>query len=206
MKLDGERVRERRERLALSMELASSKARVSPNTWVRAEHGDEIRPSSVRRIAEALEVEPGQLMEEPALSGKVGASPSPVVEEKRRPERGAEREEAAELLAEQLASDFGRYPEFLETTDAEVLRGALLDALSRSYWLLDVLRDEISDAREPSPDLKEAMKAAREANRWASELYDQWRALGRVPGRPREARPGAPATPEETGGAAEDTA
>jgi hypothetical protein len=59
------------------MENASSKASVSPNTWVRAEHGDEIRPSSVRRIADALGVEPDQLMEEVALAGKVEAPSSP---------------------------------------------------------------------------------------------------------------------------------
>lgn len=73
MKLDRERVREGRERLALSMEDASAKARVSPHTWVRAEHGDEIRPSSARRIASALGVEPGQLLGESVLSGKAEA-------------------------------------------------------------------------------------------------------------------------------------
>ena len=62
MKLDGTRVREERERLALSIENASAKAQVSAHTWVRAEHGEELRPSSVRRIAEALGAEPGQLM------------------------------------------------------------------------------------------------------------------------------------------------
>lgn len=72
MKLEGERVREGRERLALSIENASEKARVSPHTWVRAEHGDEIRPSSARRVAEALGAEPGQLMEGPALVGIMG--------------------------------------------------------------------------------------------------------------------------------------
>lgn len=80
MKLDGERVRERRERLALSMENASSKARVSPHTWVRAEHGGKIRPSSARRIAEALGVEPEQLME-PTPSGKAQAPPPPEAPE-----------------------------------------------------------------------------------------------------------------------------
>jgi transcriptional regulator with XRE-family HTH domain len=77
LKLDGERVREGRERLALSIENVSATARVSPHTWVRAEHGEEIRPSSVRRIAEALGVEPRQLMGEPALLGKAEAPPSP---------------------------------------------------------------------------------------------------------------------------------
>jgi transcriptional regulator with XRE-family HTH domain len=78
LKLDGERVRGRRERLALSMEDASARARVSPHTWVRAEHGDEVRPSSIRRIADALGVDPAQLMveEEEAALPKAPA-PSP---------------------------------------------------------------------------------------------------------------------------------
>jgi transcriptional regulator with XRE-family HTH domain len=87
LRLDGERVREGRERLALSIENVSAKARVSPHTWVRAEHGEEIRPSSVRRIAEALGVEPGQLMGELVLPGKAEApSPPEVSEEERRAE------------------------------------------------------------------------------------------------------------------------
>jgi transcriptional regulator with XRE-family HTH domain len=74
LRLAGGRVREGRERLALSIEDASTKASVSPHTWVRAEHGDEIRPSSARRIAEALGVEPAQLMEEP--TPPLGGTPS----------------------------------------------------------------------------------------------------------------------------------
>ena len=75
MKLDGGRVREWRERMALSIEDVSTKARVSPHTWVRAEHGEEIRPSSARRVAAALGVEPEQLMGR--TSGPLGEAPSP---------------------------------------------------------------------------------------------------------------------------------
>jgi transcriptional regulator with XRE-family HTH domain len=70
LKLDRERVREGREQLALSIEDASTKARVSPHTWIRAERGEEVRPSSVRRIADALGVAPAELREEPVPLGE----------------------------------------------------------------------------------------------------------------------------------------
>jgi transcriptional regulator with XRE-family HTH domain len=76
LKLDGTRVREARERLALSIEDVSAKARVSPHTWIRAEHGDEIRPSSVRSIAEYLGVVPGELMESSPVPKAEAPSPS----------------------------------------------------------------------------------------------------------------------------------
>jgi transcriptional regulator with XRE-family HTH domain len=80
VKLDGERVRETRERLALSIEDACGQAHVSTHTWVKAERGGEIRPSSARRIAGALGVEPSQLMGDP-LVPLVEALPSPKAPE-----------------------------------------------------------------------------------------------------------------------------
>jgi hypothetical protein len=65
------------------MDEACNLAGVSPHTWVRAEHNGEIRPSSARRIADALGVEPGQLMGEPPVP--LGhASPSPAQNKERR--------------------------------------------------------------------------------------------------------------------------
>jgi len=70
--------------MALSIEDVSTKARVSPHTWVRAEHGEEIRPSSARRVAAALGVEPERLMG--GTSGPLGEAPSPpeTTDEERR--------------------------------------------------------------------------------------------------------------------------
>jgi transcriptional regulator with XRE-family HTH domain len=76
VKLDGERVRDRRERLTIPIREACERSGVALNTWVRAEHGEEIRLSSARRIAEVLGVEPGYLMGEPEAP-KVTASPTP---------------------------------------------------------------------------------------------------------------------------------
>ena len=62
MKVDGPKLRRLREtRLALSVDEASKEAGVAPPTWLRAEHGEEIRVSSVRRIADALGVSPADL-------------------------------------------------------------------------------------------------------------------------------------------------
>jgi hypothetical protein len=110
------------------------------------------------------------------------------------------------VLAERVTVDFDRYSEFLETSDADLLRKALLDSISESYLSLDLLRDEITSTRAPSSQLVQALQKMRNANRRASELYDQWRLLGRVPGRLQEARPQAPATLEEPGVATEETA
>ena len=100
MKLDGPRVREERERLALSIEDVSEKARVSPHTWIRAEHGDEIRPSSVRRIAEYLGVEPDQLMESPPVPLAQAPSASPKETTGAKPE-----ETIVPLEAQKVSSD-----------------------------------------------------------------------------------------------------
>jgi len=70
LRVDGEKVRHGRERLALSIDAASNVAGVAPQTWLRAEHGGELRPSSVRRIAEALGAAPENLL------GKAPAQPS----------------------------------------------------------------------------------------------------------------------------------
>jgi transcriptional regulator with XRE-family HTH domain len=61
LKLDEEKVREEREKLALSIDSAAEEAGVSPQTWLRAEHGGALRPSSVRRIAKLLGVVPDEL-------------------------------------------------------------------------------------------------------------------------------------------------
>jgi len=63
LRLSGKKVREGREQLALSVDDASEGAGVSPHTWLRAEHGGELRPTSVRRIASYLGASPAELME-----------------------------------------------------------------------------------------------------------------------------------------------
>jgi transcriptional regulator with XRE-family HTH domain len=50
---------------ALSQRDLATRAGVSPVTVMRLENGDEARPSTVRKLANALGVQPRELMREP---------------------------------------------------------------------------------------------------------------------------------------------
>jgi transcriptional regulator with XRE-family HTH domain len=65
VKLDENRVRGRRERLGLTLAMLAQKAGTSKNTLLSAEHGGDIRPTTASKIAEALDVEIGDLLGEP---------------------------------------------------------------------------------------------------------------------------------------------
>jgi len=62
MRLDHERVRWHRDRLGWTLEALAEKAEVAKGTVLRAEHGEDVRPSSGRRIARALGVEISDLI------------------------------------------------------------------------------------------------------------------------------------------------
>lgn len=64
MRLDGARVRRARERLGYSLAKAAKEAGVSEGTVLRADHGEEIRPSTARKIAVGLGVEVADLIRE----------------------------------------------------------------------------------------------------------------------------------------------
>jgi transcriptional regulator with XRE-family HTH domain len=70
VKLDSESVLWARESRGYSIETTAEKAGMSHNSVMRAERGEEIRPSTARRLAEALGVEVSDLYP------KAGASPS----------------------------------------------------------------------------------------------------------------------------------
>jgi transcriptional regulator with XRE-family HTH domain len=65
LKLDEDRVRGKRERLGLTVAMLAQKAGTSKNTVLSAEHGRDIRPTTARKIAEALDVEIDDLLGEP---------------------------------------------------------------------------------------------------------------------------------------------
>jgi len=56
LRLDPERTLEARERLGLSVAMAAKRADVAKSSISRAEHGEEIRPATARRIATAYGV------------------------------------------------------------------------------------------------------------------------------------------------------
>jgi transcriptional regulator with XRE-family HTH domain len=81
MRLDHERVRWHRDRLGWTLDTLAEKAEVAKGTVLRAEHGEDVRPSSGRRIARALGVEISDLIPdkprrvgEPAFAEKGEAS------------------------------------------------------------------------------------------------------------------------------------
>ncbi|MDP9476535.1 MAG: helix-turn-helix domain-containing protein [Actinomycetota bacterium] len=117
MKLDEERVRGARERLGLTLTMVAQRAGTSKNTVLSAEHGGDIRPTTARKIAEALEVEITDLIGEQAHP-KAQASPSQqltlnglLAEERRDPT-------PYELNAIAILEDFcGRLEDFLAVAD-----------------------------------------------------------------------------------------
>jgi transcriptional regulator with XRE-family HTH domain len=64
LKLDEDRVRRKRERLGLTVAMLAQKAGTSKNTILSAEHGGDIRPTTARKIAKALDVEIDDLLGE----------------------------------------------------------------------------------------------------------------------------------------------
>jgi transcriptional regulator with XRE-family HTH domain len=81
LKLAGDKVRWHRDRLGWTIDDLAEKAEVAKGTVLRAEHGEDIRPSSGRRIARALGAEiPDLVPERPgAPSPKALALSSPLV-------------------------------------------------------------------------------------------------------------------------------
>jgi transcriptional regulator with XRE-family HTH domain len=81
LKLAGDKVRWHRDRLGWTIDDLAEKAEVAKGTVLRAEHGEDIRPSSGRRIARALGTEIPELIPEMpgAPSPKGLALSSPLV-------------------------------------------------------------------------------------------------------------------------------
>ncbi len=76
MKLDRAKLIRAREMLGYGVEKTAEEAGVSKNSVLRAEHEEDIRPLTARKIAAALEVRVADLMWEEEASGKEEASSS----------------------------------------------------------------------------------------------------------------------------------
>lgn len=64
MEVDVEKVRKLRERKVMAIGDLAEKANVGRNTISRIEHGHPARPSTLRKIAAALGVEPEELVKQ----------------------------------------------------------------------------------------------------------------------------------------------
>jgi DNA-binding XRE family transcriptional regulator len=71
LKLDPDETRSARERLGLTAQMVAEKAGLMKASVLRAEHGEDVRPSTARKLAEALKVEVADLYAEPFPTGKV---------------------------------------------------------------------------------------------------------------------------------------
>jgi transcriptional regulator with XRE-family HTH domain len=75
MRLDHERVRWHRDRLGWTLDTLAEKAEVAKGTVLRAEHGEDVRPSSGRRIANALGTEISELIpDKPGAPGRLSSA------------------------------------------------------------------------------------------------------------------------------------
>ncbi len=176
MKLDGGRVRELRERMALSIEDVSTKARISPHTWVRAEHGEEIRPSSARRVAAAIGVEPGALL---ALAEQGQSMEEPTPKETR----------ATPTLEEVLQKGVGTHylalshedlEDMYEDSSFEEARALTKQVMAEQKFINDFLKEH------ESAEISGHWITASQLNRWVS-LEGMQRAAQREIDQAREA-------------------
>ena len=93
MKLDADKVRWQRDSRGWTLETTAKNAEVALGTVLRAEHGEDIRPSSGRRIARAFDVDISELVPDrpgvvrpkasaPSMSGQLEGTPeAPIVKE-----------------------------------------------------------------------------------------------------------------------------
>ncbi len=84
MKLDEDRVRGTRERRGLTLAMVAQRAGTSKNTVLSAEHGADIRPTTARKIAEALNVEIDDLLAPPSQQLTLMQMPPDEFDERRR--------------------------------------------------------------------------------------------------------------------------
>ena len=118
VKLDGAKVRWHRDQLGWTLDDVAEQAEVAKGTVLRAEHGEDVRPSSGRRIARAFGIEIPELSPEKpgmALAGKAEAPATgrPKVQTSLWPEeepqrRNPEPSDAQRRLAkvEELAAEY----------------------------------------------------------------------------------------------------
>ena len=131
MRLDSTKVRRARERVGLSIETAAESSGVAKGSFLRAEHGEEVRPVTARRIASGLGVRVADLvLAEPEIE------PTPKVEA---PGTLAELLEWAGAETSYLAlpdEEYNRLWEGRPTEERATINQAILDEKRRiTPWL-----------------------------------------------------------------------
>lgn len=103
MKLDRNKLLHARARLGYGIEMVGERSETAKNTVLRAEHEEDIRPSSARKIAQALGVEVADLIKEPEAPKAPSSSPE------KPKDQGSE-----ELNPETLRREFQEHSDTLE--------------------------------------------------------------------------------------------
>lgn len=126
MRLDPEKVRRARESLGYSIEATGEVAEISPNSVLRAEHGEEIRPSTARRLARALNTEVAELY--PKVEAP-SSFPTPEISDEARHKVEAETEAALDEEEELYALTLEELGELHASLEAR--RDAVALAIAR---------------------------------------------------------------------------
>jgi transcriptional regulator with XRE-family HTH domain len=171
MRLDHERVHWHRDRLGWTLETLAEKAEVAKGTVLRAEHGEDVRPGSGRRIAQALGAELSDLI--PDKPGRVeelvGAGKAEAPREAGRPGGGRSAHDIARGEARrQFEIDAKAFRRTIasEGTDraarvSDIYAPAVYDALKRQPP--DELAGTLLDAERHVAYLEQENAALREA-------------------------------------------
>jgi|SRR5215204_6505142 len=139
VKLDSAKMRWHRDRLGWTLDTLAEQAEVAEGTALRAEHGEDIRPSSGRRIARALGVDISELVpEKPGVVLPKASAPSTP---------GPHRTDAPPRASkERLEEYFDRVPEeelaYLNETLADFWRLALPGEKPRAHVVPDSIDED----------------------------------------------------------------
>jgi hypothetical protein len=132
VKLDTDKVRWHRDRLGWTLDTLAEQAEVAEGTALRAEHGEDIRPSSGRRIARALGVDISELV--PDKPGVV--LPKAPAREAGQPEKvedtGFRSPSRSYVLPAQEPHERGMTGEAQQASDLEAVEAAAARALSNT--------------------------------------------------------------------------
>jgi len=138
VKLDADKVRWHRDSRGWTLDTTAEKAEVALGTILRAEHGEDIRPSSGRRIARAFGVDVSELVPD-----KPGVLVHPLAEA---PEAGRPSiiDIASDAARRQVALEKQAMARARETAEMEGLEKAQMIDMSPANEAMRRLREEYS--------------------------------------------------------------
>jgi transcriptional regulator with XRE-family HTH domain len=154
LRFDGDKVHRARELLAYGYDKTAEEARVSKNSVIRAERGEEIRPSTARKIATALGVRVADLLKEDTADPLAEA----LASQDRLFDGASERDRFVERVKEYVEARVAHYQKRLTQADY-VAEGLLLeDAIEEFVTLPDEFNGELAERWMLNPEVPENVK------------------------------------------------